>query len=162
MSTYPDTPRSDFLAWCQAHEGVFVANAAQIGLTPAQATVFKKATDDTAAASLAQEQAKQAAKVGTQVASGAFNKLRGSAGETVRLIRAFAESQTDPSVVYNLAQIPPPAEPSPAPPPAHPTELTVTLDASRGALALRWKAANPAGTSGTSYIIRRKLLRRHA
>jgi len=32
-----------------------------------------------------------------------------------RLIRTFAESQAKPSVVYNLAQIPPPSPPSPAP-----------------------------------------------
>ena len=74
----------------------------------------------------------------------------------MRLIRAFAESTAKPTVVYNLAQIPPPASPSPAPPPAQPTDLTVTLDASGGSLTLRWKAANPAGTSGTSYIIRRR------
>ncbi len=34
---------------------------------------------------------------------------------------------------------------------------SATLDASGGNLTLRWKAANPAGTSGTSYIIRRRL-----
>ncbi|GMU84513.1 MAG: hypothetical protein AMXMBFR47_43820 [Planctomycetota bacterium] len=35
--------------------------------------------------------------------------------------------------------------------------MTVTLDASGGNITLRWKAANPTGTSGTSYIIRRRL-----
>lgn len=75
----------------------------------------------------------------------------------MRLIRAYAESTAKPSIVYNLAQIPPPASPSPAPPPAQPTDLTVTLGSSDGALTLRWKASNPTGTSGTSYIIRRKL-----
>jgi hypothetical protein len=141
----------------QAHTGVFSANAAQIGLTPAQATAFSAATTAGAAALLAQEQAKQAYRVATQVAEESFGTLRSSAGDVVRLIRAYAESTAKPSIVYNLAQIPPPSPPSPAPPPAQPTDLTVTLDASGGDLTLRWKAANPAGTSGTSYIIRRRL-----
>lgn len=96
----------------------------------------------------------QGLRVATQWAEGAFGSLRSSAGDTVRLIRAFAESQPKPDVVCNTAQIPPP---SPAPSPAQPTDLIVTFGASDGALTLRWKAANPTGTSGTSYIIRRKL-----
>lgn len=57
----------------------------------------------------AQEQARQAALVATQAAADAFGSLRSSAGDTVRLIRAYAESTAKPSIVYNLAQIPPPA-----------------------------------------------------
>ena len=157
MATYPIAPRPAFLEWCQAHEAVLVANAAQIGLTPLQATAFKNATDAAATAALALEQAKQAAKVATQAAGQAFGTLRSSAGDTVKLIRAFAENSTKPDTVYQLAQIPPPAQPSPAPPPAQPEKLAVGLDATRGSVTLRWKAANPAGTSGTTYIIRRKL-----
>lgn len=37
MSTYPTSPRSAFLDWCQVHQPIFTANAAAIGLTPAQA-----------------------------------------------------------------------------------------------------------------------------
>ncbi|MBL8879122.1 MAG: hypothetical protein JNG88_08385 [Phycisphaerales bacterium] len=157
MGAYPTSPRAAFLQWCEAHAPVFTANAAQIGLTTNQASAFAAATTAGAAALLAQEQAKQAYRVATQQAEGAFGTLRSSAGDTVRLIRAFAESQPKPDVVYNTAQIPPPSPPSPAPPPAQPTDLTVTLGASDGALMLRWKASNPTGTSGTSYIIRRKL-----
>lgn len=157
MGAYPTSPRAAFLEWCQAHTSVFTTNATAIGLTAGQATAFTSATTAAANAVLAQEQAKQAYRVATQVAEDAFGSLRSSAGDTVRLIRAFAESQPKPTVVYNLAQIPPPSPPSPAPPPAQPTDLTVTLDASGGNLTLRWKAANPTGTSGTSYIIRRRL-----
>jgi hypothetical protein len=62
-----------------------------------------------------------------------------------------------PQTVYQLVQIPPPAAPTPAPPPAQPSDLTVLLDAARGQLTLYWKGANPAGTSETSYIVRRRL-----
>src|SRR5262249_6346137 len=84
-----------------------------------------------------------------------FNTARSSAGDTVRLIRAFAESQSKPSTIYALAQIPPPSQPTPQPPPDQPTNLQVLLDAAMGTLTLRWKAANPG--SGTSYIIKRRL-----
>ncbi len=102
------------------------------------------------AESLAQEQAKQANRVATQQAETAIDALRSSARDTVRPIRAFAEMQPKPDVVYNTAQIPPPSPPSPAPPPARTTDLTVTLSSSDGALTLRWKASNPAGTSLTN------------
>ncbi|MBK8267891.1 MAG: hypothetical protein IPK83_06130 [Planctomycetes bacterium] len=75
----------------------------------------------------------------------------------MKLIRAFAINAVDPLNVYNLAQIQPPAPPTPAPPPAQPTNLNVSLDPTEGYLMLSWKAENPVGTSGTSYIIKRKL-----
>ncbi len=155
MSTYPTTPRSAFLGWCQGHAKVFVDNAAAIGLTPAQATAFKTATDTTAAATQGQQEAKQAGKVATEKAANSYTSLHASAGEAVRLIRAFAESQADPAVVYELAQIPPPTPPSPAPAPAQPQELSATLDPTTGHLTLRWKATNPRG--GTTYLVSRKL-----
>lgn len=157
MATYPTSPRSDFLDWCKAHESVFTDNAAAIGLTPEQATAFATLTDNASDATIKQEQAKQTSKVATQKVNRAISDLMSNAGDTVRTIRAFAENSADPDVVYNTAQIPPPSAPTPAPPPAEPTDLTVTLETSDGFLTLRWKAANPVGTSGTSYIIRRRL-----
>lgn len=157
MGTYPTTPRSDFLEWCQAHDSVFTDNAAAIGLTPEQATAFATYTASAASATVKQEQAKQASKVATQVVTKAFRDLQSNAGDTVRTIRTFAENSADPDAVYNTAQIPPPGKPTPAPPPAEPTNLTVLLETSDGFLTLRWKASNPAGTSGTSYIVRRRL-----
>lgn len=157
MATYPTSPRAAFLNWCQAHQQVFIDNAAAIGLDPAQATTFAADTTAAVAADIAQEQSQQAAKVATQTVLDAVDTLRGDAGDVVRSIRAYAEQQADPNAIYNIAQIPPEADPSPAAPPAQPTNLTVTLEAASGDLMLMWKASNPVGTSGTSYIIRRKL-----
>jgi hypothetical protein len=157
MSTYPTSPRSDFLDWCQVHEPIFTANAAAIGLTVAQAAAFKTKMESAREDLLEQETAKLAAKTATQVTSQAFNQLRTGAGDAVRSIRAFAELAANPATVYSLAQSPPPSQPTPQPPPAQPTDLTVTLDPSEGAIILRWKASNPTGASGTAYIIRRKL-----
>lgn len=157
MRTFPESPRPDFLQWCQTHAPLFTAHAAAIGLTPAQATAFNTAYTAGAASVAAQDAARAAAKNATAAATTAMSALHASAGDTVRLIRAFAEVQAKPDTVYQLASIPAPLTPSPAPPPAQPTNLTVTLDATTGQLTLRWKASNPVGTSGTSYIIRRKV-----
>ena len=157
MGTYPTSPRTAFLDWCQTHERVFIDHAAALGLTPAMAAAFKTATEAAVAKVLDQEAAKQAALVATQAAQGALDALDTAAGDIVRTIKAVAQNAPDPNLIYNLAQIPPPARPAPAPPPAQPTDLCVTLGTTDGALRLSWKAANPPGTSGTAYIIRRRL-----
>ncbi len=157
MATYPTSPRIEFLQWCQEHADTFVDNAAAIGVNPADAEAFSSLTDGTAAAETTQGQAQQAAKVATQQVNQSYDQLRTAAGDIVRSIRAYAELQADPNAVYNTAQIAPPAPPTPAPPPAQPTDLTVALEPQTGELMLMWKATNPTGTQGTSYIIRRKL-----
>ena len=156
MGTFPESPRSDFLAWCVAHKDVFTTNQAALGLTAAQTTAFKTAVTDAASASDAQTAAKDAAQAATTAVNLKFTALRDKAAEMVRTIRTYAENTNNPGV-YALAQIPPPAAGSPVPPPAQPTNLTVAIDPATGAIQLKWKAANPAGSSGTSYIVRRKL-----
>jgi hypothetical protein len=156
MATYPTSPRADFLTWCQAHTSVFVDNAVNIGLTEIQAAAFQTAVEQAADAANAQQIAKNAAKSTTLTANDEFAALRKLAASAVRDIKTFADD-TGNNNVYVLAQIPAPAAPSPLPPPAKPSDLTVELDPSSGSITLRWKANNPRGTSGTSYIIRRRL-----
>ena len=157
MATYPVTPRPAFLEWCQVHTPVFVAYAAEIGLGKPQAESFGAAVGSAAAALLAAEQARQAALVATQRVEQAFAALTAEAGDAVRSIRAFAGTAPDAGRVYALAQVPPRAAPSPVPPPARPSRLTVRLEAATGSLTLRWRATNPTNARGTSYIIRRRL-----
>lgn len=157
MGTYPTSPRSAFLTWCQAHTQGWIANAAGIGLTAGQATAFDTATTAAADALGAQEAARLAYRAATDACNDAFGDLRSITGSSVQLIKGFAEQQANPSTVYQLAQIDPPAPPKPMPAPAKPTDLTVSIDPSSGALTLKWKAANPKGSSGTSYIIRRRI-----
>ena len=157
MSTYPTTPRVEFVDWCDVHTQVFTKNAATLGLSAAQVAGFDEATAKARSALLEQEQARQALMVATQRARDYVQTLREQAGSTVRTIRAHAETTDDPSALYALAQIAPPAAQSPAPPPTQPKQLNATLIATTGALTLRWKARQPAGTTGTTYLIRRKL-----
>ncbi len=156
-ATYPISPRADFLTWCEIHAPVFLDSAVEIGLTPAQATAFNTAAAAFGSALNDQATIQQAAKMSTEAANVAYQTMLSTAGNTVKLIRAFAENSADPNAVYQTAQIPAPQPAKPAPPPAQPTNLTVELMPQTGALVLRWKASNPAGTSGTSYIIRRRL-----
>src|SRR5262245_20301072 len=116
MGTFPESPRAAFLEWCQSHAPIFTANAADIGLTEAQATEF--ASTNTAAHTLvtAQGTAQTAAKLATENANDGVGTLKTKAGEVVRSIRAYAELQPKPLDVYTLAQITPPAPPSPMPP----------------------------------------------
>ncbi len=158
MSTYPTDHRSHFIDWCQAHGSVFVENAADIGLTAQDAAAFEIMTDEAAEAIRLQNEAIQAARAATRTAQAKVRQLRAGAGKIVRTIRAYAENEKVPLIVYNLAQIPPPAAPSPAPPPAAPKRLTATLNATVGALTVRWKASHPAGTRGVTYLVRRRLV----
>ncbi|MBM4108026.1 MAG: hypothetical protein FJ255_04340 [Phycisphaerae bacterium] len=57
---------------------------------------------------------------------------------------------------YVLAQIPPPATPGVTPPPGTPFAFTVGL-LQNGALELKWKCANPSGTQGTIYEVKRSI-----
>ncbi len=155
MGTYPTHPRSAFLEWCAQHATVFTSNAAAIGLTPAQATAFKNAAVAAIEADANQFAAKQAAKAATTTANLKVGDLRRAAGDTVRLIKAFAESTNNPNV-YVVAQIPPPAQPAPLPAPGKPRDMIVGIEPSSGAITLRWTCDNPRGASGTSYIVRRR------
>lgn len=157
MSTYPTSPRADFLEWCLSHAPVFEKNAAAIGMTVEQAAKFESLTLEAAKAILDQEKVQNAALVATQRVRDALAALQTGAGDAVRSIRAYAELNANPNNIYNAAQIAPPAEPSPTPAPDKPRQLDVTLVAATGAMTLTWKAANPRGTSGTAYVVRRRL-----
>ena len=146
----------DLLAWANVHQDVWTSVAAQIGLTPAQATAFKDAwtaaNDDFAA----RQAAKAAAEAATTTSQNSVRELRRSASDTLRFIKAFAETQDAPSTVYAKAQIPPPSAPGPVGPPGTPFDFRAGLNPD-GTITLRWKCNNPAGSSGTVYTLKRRL-----
>jgi hypothetical protein len=156
MGTYPTAPRSAFLNWCRDHTEIFVGSAAQIGLSSQQALQFRADVDAAIEADLTQSQARQSALTATQIANDKYSQLRARTRATVGLIKAFAEA-TNNTNVYNIAEIPPPADPSAVPPPGQPTNMKVAIEPGSGALTISWKAINPPNASGTSYIVRRKL-----
>lgn len=156
-TSYPLYPRSAFLSWTRSHAPIFTARAADIGLTVDRAAEFAAAVDEAQALIEAQEAALNAYRTATTAMEAGLARLREVTGGTVRTIRAFAESAPDPQEVFSAALIQPQARPSPAAPPAQPSSLGVVLRTVDGAMQLRWKARNPKGTQGTSYIVQRKL-----
>ncbi|MBK8268042.1 MAG: hypothetical protein IPK83_06925 [Planctomycetes bacterium] len=157
MSTFPTGRRSDFLRWAQAHAPVWEANAGDIGLTVGQAEAFGIAVIKLANEALALEEARQAYLAAAVKTQASYRVATREASEAVRLIRAYGGAAKNPLTVYNAAQIAPPAAKSKAPPPSQPERLAAALGANDGSLTLTWKCSNPAGTSGTSYIVRRRL-----
>ncbi|MFN0011602.1 MAG: hypothetical protein ACKVS8_08155, partial [Phycisphaerales bacterium] len=151
MSSFPSTPRSAALAWAQAHTQVFADNDTQIGLTEIQCTAYTSLVNATAAAIAAQTVAKEAAQTATLAANQKYADMRRSTNLLIRNIRTYAGNTENPNV-YVLAQIPAPATGGVAPPPAKPSDLSIELNNASGSLTLRWKADNPKGTQGTSYI----------
>src|SRR5436190_1905293 len=136
MGAYPITPREAFLTWCQDHSEVFTQQASQIGLTASEATMFVNTTNAAATTNTTQRQAHDASLMATEANNDQFTTLRAVVGNTVRSIKAYAEQQKEPNVVYQLAQIPQPSPPTPMPPPGQPTNLSVTIAPGSGQLTL--------------------------
>lgn len=157
MSTFPNNNRAELVEWCEAQQGGWRKNAASIGLSPQQADEFVFATETARYLLIEQERAQQAARVATQRLTDAMQQLREKAGQSVRSIRAYAATADAPEKVYNTARIAPPAQASPAPPPTTPTRLQAELNATTGALRLRWRARNPSGRAAVTYLVRRRL-----
>lgn len=155
MSIIP-TRIQDQLDFFDQHAPVWGASAAAIGLTPAQATAFAAAATAARAAYNAQLAAQEAARIATATMQAQVQAARNQAADLIRTIKAFAELQNKPGPVYNLAQIPPPQPASPLPPPGQPTNIAAALNTD-GSITLRWKAANPEGSNGMVYNVRRKI-----
>ena len=157
MGSIPSSPRSAVLSWCDAHIENFRTNAANIGLTADQALTFATVTEAYATAASEQEKARLSYAAKTENANDAYRNMRRELSQAVNDIRYFASTAPSPAAVYTLAEVPPRQDPSTVPPPGQPTNLSVSLVSSTGALELRWKSVNPRGASGTSYIVMRKL-----
>jgi hypothetical protein len=146
----------DLLDFMDSHGSIWNANAAALGLTVSQGNAVKLGAGAARTKFAAQLAAAQAAKVATNDAHDAAATMRTAFADALKTIKAFALTQADPNTVYNLAQIPAPAAAAPVPPPGVPTEITASL-ANDGSVVLKWKAANPAGSSGVVWTIKRKL-----
>jgi hypothetical protein len=119
----PRSPRSEVLKFGNAHTAIFTANAAALGILPADAVKYSAAVTEAQTASDDQETIKNAYRTATTNTNSAFSHLLTVQGDVIRKIRAFAEASADPQAVYTLAQIPPVASPSVMAPPGKPTNM---------------------------------------
>jgi hypothetical protein len=145
----------ELVAWGAAHAPIFVSSASQIGLTSAQAVAFSELVDELQGAVEAANAAREASKAATLNQNDTADAFRALAGAYVNLIKAFAQVTDNPKV-YTIAQISPDAPPSPAPAPVPPQEFTAGVNTS-GSITLKWKVAQPAGVTGVSYLVKRRV-----
>lgn len=156
MSATVPTDPAAILEFATPVAPVWVAHAAQIGSTPAEAAAVADALAAAAKAQHAAFAARNAAEAATQAYYNAAAVLREAAARVVRNAHAFARATDDPAV-YTTAQIPAPrTRRRSLPPPNTPTRLAATL-LPGGALELSWRASHPRGMSGVVYEVSRKL-----
>jgi hypothetical protein len=143
----------DKIAFYENHTAPWSTNAVAIGTTAAAVTDLTTKTTAARAAYNAQQAAQDAAKAATLTLNSAIDAMAAAGAEIILQIRAKAATAGDS--VYALAQIPAPATPSPVGAPGTPTDFSVALDGD-GAVKLKWKCANPAGSTGTLYQVWRR------
>jgi hypothetical protein len=134
---------------------VWTTNAVAIGTTAAAVTAMDLRVKAARDGYTAQQAAKMAAKTATNSFHDNVEFMRAAGADIIRQIRTQAEVTNTPHV-YNLAQVPPPAPPSPAPLPGQPTNFSVGLTGSGGIL-LTWKSTNSSPSTGAYFTVRRRL-----
>jgi hypothetical protein len=154
MSIVPDTNIGK-ITFYEAHIGPWTATPTQVGLVAGDCTALQTLITNARKAWDFQQTAAEAAKAATTAMHNAVRAMHTLGAVDLAKIKTYAEATNNPNV-YSIAQIPPPAAPSPVGPPGTPYEFVVTLDQS-GAIIVRWKCDNPAGASGTVYHVRRKI-----
>lgn len=137
--------RAQMIAWFSQRITIWSANAAALGLDMAHITDLATKLD------AAETKLDEANTIRAQSEGVTFeyhvnaDDLKSFGADLIKVIKAKAEADGDPSL-YALAQIPPPSAPTPLGPPAQPTNLTSTLG-TLGEIDLRWKGSRKGGTS---------------
>ncbi len=133
----PQSPKIDALEWIENHVDVWASVAAPIGLTVEQVSEATAKAVAARNAYEAAEAARQASKAATLTWNNALFDARDSAQGLVSIIKGFAD-HTGNEDVYAIAQISPPAPPSPTPAPVTPRSLTIALS-NMGVVNLAWE-----------------------
>jgi hypothetical protein len=147
---------NDQIIFCEAHVPVWTAAPVTIGLTAAQCTALATATTNARKNFNDSQVAREASKAATTTLHSGVTIMKNQVSDLIRQIKAFAELQSNPATVYALAQIPPPAAPTPLPAPGKPTDFSVDLN-SDGSVTLSWNSTDSAASSGAFFAISRKL-----
>ena len=153
MSLIPPTIDGK-IQYFQSKNSPWSLNHAAIGTTSAAVTALAGKVTLAQAKLAAAVAAREAAKNATTDLHLAVRDMVGAGSDIIKQIRAKAA--VDGEGVYVLAQIPPPATPTPRPAPGTPTDFVVTLNPD-GSLKLKWKCPNPPGSVGTMYQVSRRI-----
>ena len=154
MALFPNT-KSGKIAFFNSVLAPWGTNASAIGLSSSSVTALTTLVTSAQDKYADQVSAENAVKLATQTADVSVDAMVAAGMEMVKSIRAKAANSTDPQAIYQLAQIPAPATPSPVTElgMAHDFKVELGMD---GAVTLKWKCTNPRA-SGVVYQIWRKL-----
>lgn len=152
--------QSELIEFGELHGSAWDGSPTTLGLTSAQVTAIKNATDAARAAYNDTLAAREAAKASTITSDAAIGAMRVLLARAVEDIRMYAETTGNVNV-YASAQIPPPAPPVAALPPSQPVMMRAAIEPT-GALTISWKPAPSSTgfnstTSRVSYTVSRRL-----
>lgn len=153
MPLYPSS-KAGKIGYFNSKIAPWTTNAVAIGTTTALVTDLDTKVTNAQTKLDAQIAAEQAAKTATEAATAAVASMVAAGADIIKSIRAKAATVGGDSV-YELAQIPAPATPSPVNTLGTPTDFSVELGGD-GALNLKWKCANPRA-SGVLYQVWRRI-----
>jgi hypothetical protein len=154
MSTVPSNP-DDAILWLEDHLDTWGADPTVVGLSELDITEMQAALDAVIAARSETVATRIAAKTATTDYKNAYKNMRSSTSLRIARIRTYARGTANPAAVYSLAEIPAPATPTEAPPPATPYGFKVSL-LEGGSLGFSFKCANPKRVHGVTYRVERQ------
>lgn len=153
MGVLPNS-RVGQLEWFEARINGWLDNAASIGLTTAQVTGLQTLINTARATFTASESARAASKSATMNFYNAMTAMRTPGRAYIAVIKAFAEATNNPAV-YAIAQVEPPAPPTPVPAPDMPGDFSGSVGPT-GFVTLTWSATPSGPTSGVFFLVSRK------
>lgn len=144
--------RIEKIEFYEAHLQPWSDNMAVIGLDPGMVGSISALTAGARAAHGAALSARNASQAATQAFHDATAQMASYGSSLIATIRAKAQTSNDP-LVYRLAEIPPPAAPSPAGPPTDAKNLRATGQ-NDGSILLAWDGTV---SNGQFFSVRRRL-----
>lgn len=146
----------DALQFCESHWPVWNQDPVSVGLTEDLVEGFKELTLTVRGDFNNAQAARLASRSATTTLKNSMATLRENASVLIATVKAFADLQVEPALVYSAAQIPMPLPTSPLPAPGRPTNIAITLEFD-GAITLSWDAEDSSASSGAMFMVSRKL-----
>lgn len=155
MAVLPDT-HAEFIAFCLGHATTWASDPSQVGLLPSDVDEFAAMSTNLQSSLAAAIAAREASRAATVAFHADLHATRNRAGDLIRIIKGYAESQANSEAVYARAQIPPPAAPSPNRAPEKPTRFETMLNTD-GSVTLSWECAGCSASTGGYFTVLRRL-----
>ena len=141
------------IQFVEAHLADWAAHAVAVGSSATEVAAISTKAAAARAALTEQETAQDTAKTKTAALRQKVDEMVVATSDFVKKVRAKAA--TDGVGIYQLANIPAPAQPAPKGPPGLPANFVATVGQD-GSVDLTWKCPNPPGAVGTTYQVYRR------